>query len=732
MAHIIASPRGITLPYTSLFNVGLRDKSSRSVNSRPSEYFWKKAIDGDSLAETTPEAERAQESDDVWLDSLAPALSDSENETTPKANKIQTEPKSRKKIFTQIRRIAFKAFTPKSDGTGNRKNIVTSTEVITREETLDNFDQYGTTTSKVNKRMSVFNSWKFKSNGAQTQVQKMVAVLKNRISASSPADQQPKTWDEYHRFYANEQIDVLNPPLPPMEPDAEGDEPSAFHSRFYMAPRPANEQERQLVVNRLGVLGRKSYDETDEGVAKSKARIEIGDKLMEEGKAPTGLDEPWERRDSLVSEECSMGVDETRAMIDGVRSGQLPPETLEQHPVFRKIVKQCRELFGTALSMISILDDDRQIFLAESGLGGKRDISRDIGFCAHTILSGRKGFTVLDTHKDWRFENGPLTQNFGSRFYAGVPLMAPNLDGSQESEENACPIGTLCIVDTAPRESFSVEDRKKLVYMSEYARREIEKWFAKKMEQKMENLTRGQENWNHELKRVVSSTSDGEESLETEVLSDTPASPTKTKTSKRASLRRLTSSSSISTAPTSPASHTHTALKSPTKTGPGLFEDVNAVVKPKMRKVFDLATKLIGETLDLSLVYLTAVVPHGESNELGRTLIISGHNIPLPVPVFDAGLHLRALRAPEGGFLYQNPSVQESEEASLQPKGSGGTKPYASAMLLAVGTEAQPNSGGFVLAGYTDDPKRVFGAEDVGFMKQFSLELSRYTSRLQL
>ncbi|KAI9600925.1 hypothetical protein H4Q26_000719 [Puccinia striiformis f. sp. tritici PST-130] len=643
MAHIIASPRGITLPYTSLFNVGLRDKSSRSVNSRPSEYFWKKAIDGDSLAETTPEAERAQESDDVWLDSLAPALSDSENETTPKANKIQTEPKSRKKIFTQIRRIAFKAFTPKSDGTGNRKNIVTSTEVITRE-----------------KRLTIRPIWDyhfegqqtdFKSNGAQTQVQKMVAVLKNRISASSPADQQPKTWDEYHRFYAN------------------------------------------------------SYDETDEGVAKSKARIEIGDKLMEEGKAPTGLDEPWERRDSLVSEECSMGVDETRAMIDGVRSGQLPPETLEQHPVFRKIVKQCRELFGTALSMISILDDDRQIFLAESGLGGKRDITVTLVFVrAHTILSGRKGFTVLDTHKDWRFENGPLTQNFGSRFYAGVPLMAPNLDGSQESEENACPIGTLCIVDTAPRESFSVEDRKKLVYMSEYARREIEKC----------------------------STSDGEESLETEVLSDTPASPTKTKTSKRASLRRLTSSSSISTAPTSPASHTHTALKSPTKTGPGLFEDVNAVVKPKMRKVFDLATKLIGETLDLSLVYLTAVVPHGESNELGRTLIISGHNIPLPVPVFDAGLHLRALRAPEGGFLYQNPSVQESEEASLQPKGSGGPKPYASAMLLAVGTEAQPNSGGFVLAGYTDDPKRVFGAEDVGFMKQFSLELSRYTSRLQL
>ncbi|KAA1115223.1 hypothetical protein PGT21_033719 [Puccinia graminis f. sp. tritici] len=730
MAHIIACPRGITLPYSSLFNVGLRDTSSRKAKSRPSEYFWKKAI-SDSPSEAVPQDDQAEESNDVWLDSHAPALSDSENESTPKANKSEAA-KPKKKRFTKIRRIAFKAFIPKSDGTSHQNNIVTSTEIICRQEKLDDLDEYGTTTSKASKRMSIFNSWKFKSNGTKTQVQKMVAILKTRISASSPANQQPKTWDEYHRFYANEQIDVLNPPLPPMEPDAEGDVPSAFQSRFYMAPRPANEPARQLVLNRLAILGHKGYDETEEGIAKSKNRTELGDKLMEEGKIPKSLDEPWERRDSLVSEASSMGVDEARAMIDGVRSGHLPPETLEQHPVFRKIVKQCRELFGTALSMLSILDDDRQIFLAESGLGGKRDISRDIGFCAHTILSGRKGFTVLDTHKDWRFENGPLTQNFGSRFYAGVPLMAPNLDGSQESEENACPIGTLCIVDTAPRESFSVEDRKKLVYMSEYARREIEAWFAKKMEQKMKNLTASQDNWNNELKRVISSTSDGDEVLETEVLSDPPTSPERTATtSKRASFRRLASISSISTAPTSPSSHTNMALKSPTKTGPSIFEDVNAVVKPKMRKVFDLATKLIGETLDLSLVYLTAVVPHGESSELGRTLIISGHNIPIPVPIFDAGLHLRALRAPEGGFLYQNPSVEESEEASLQPRGSG-TKPYASAMLLAVGTETQPNSGGFVLAGYTDDPKRVFGAEDVTFMKQFSQQLSRYTSRLQL
>jgi hypothetical protein len=180
----------------------LRDTSSRKAKSRPSEYFWKKAI-GDSPSEAVPQGDQAEESNDVWLDSHAPALSDSENESTPKANKSAVA-KPKKKRFTKIRRIAFKAFIPKSDGTSHQNNIVTSTEIICRQEKLDDLDEYGTTTtSKASKRMSIFNSWKFKSNGTKTQVQKMVAILKTRISASSPANQQPKTWDEYHRFYAN-------------------------------------------------------------------------------------------------------------------------------------------------------------------------------------------------------------------------------------------------------------------------------------------------------------------------------------------------------------------------------------------------------------------------------------------------------------------------------------------------------------------------------------------------
>lgn len=701
------------------------------MKSRPSDYFWNKATSTTTSSVELP-GEEGRESNNLWLDYSAPAFSESEDESTPKQTKGLKKSRKRARL-AKLRRIAFKAFTPKADGTSHKNNIVTTTEVVSRQTQVKELDKYASDHSTLRRRMTIFQSWKARTHGTQTQVKKMVVVLRARISASSPPEAHPKTWDDYHRFYGNEQIDVLNPPLPPTQNTNEGEPPSAFESRFYMAPRPANEKVRQLVLNRLDVFGGKAYDATEEGMARSEERTKIGDQLIENGKAPSSVECSWEHTNSISTTDTGMNVEQTQAILDGAQSGQLPPETLEQHPVFRKIVKQCRETFGTALSMLSVLDEDRQIFLAESGLGGLRDISRDIGFCAHTLLSGRKGFTILDTHKDWRFENGPLVQNFGSRFYAGVPLMAPNLDGSPEAEENSCPIGTLCVVDTQPRDSFGVDDRKKLVYMAEYARREIENWFAKKMDQKMKTLANGQETWNQELKRIITSESNEDNSLESEVLSDGVSVRNVTVPSSdqsRPLFKRFKSSTTISTALTSPISRADISLKSPTKTGPGLFDDVAGVLKPKMRKVFDLSTRLVGETLDLSLVYLAAVVPHGEPSSLGRTMVIAGHNLPLPLPVLGASLHLRALRSPEGGLLYQNPSVEESEEAALPHQNS--SNPFASAMLLAVGTEAFPDSGGFVLAGYTSDPRRVFGAEDVTYMKEFAQQMTRYTSRLPL
>ncbi|KAI9614006.1 hypothetical protein H4Q26_009860 [Puccinia striiformis f. sp. tritici PST-130] len=594
--HVLACPRGITLPYSSLFNVTLRGQSERPANDSEDE----------------------------------------SNSYTEKQLKIHQD---FPRLTTKFRRLAFKAFNLNPESTDRKQNIVTSTEVISRQTRPQGPGQCG---SDENHGTSIFKSWKYKSSTTKRQMKKMVVVMKNRISASSPPEQQPKTWQEYNTLYANEQIDVINPPLPPMESNEDGEAVTELPFEYYVAPQPPNEAVRQEAVR-----------PDPGGCGEDIARLEIGDKLISEGKVPSSLEQHWEGHGSIANDGSSSNIEETRAMIGDVRSGRLPPETLEQHPIFRTSSNEV------------ILDEDRQVFLAESGMNE-----------AGLEVSGN-----------------PMVTGFGVRFYAGVPLMAPNMDGSQEAEENACPIGTLCIADQKPRESFSIEDQKKLVYLSEYARRELK------------NV------WDVELKRVSRPPSENEESLESEVLAAVLSPP----------LPNVTSCSSA-------------GPQSPTKSSPSLFEDHNAAVRPKMRKVFDLATKLVAETLDLSLVYLMAVVPHGESTDLGRTMIISGHNIPLPVPELDAGLHLRVLRAGEGGLLYQNPSMEECQEAALQPKiaSNGHADPYASAILLAVGAEINPNVGGFVLAGYTNDHRRVFGEEDVSFMKQFANQLSTYTSRVPL
>ncbi|EGF97635.1 uncharacterized protein MELLADRAFT_76172 [Melampsora larici-populina 98AG31] len=371
-------------------------------------------------------------------------------------------------------------------------------------------------------------------------------------------------------------------------------------------------------------------------------------------------------------------------------------------------------MFDAKISMLSIITDESQIFLAESGLTPLRAAPREITVCAHTVLSGRKGFTILDTKKDWRFAASPLVEHYRARFYSGVPLMAPNLDGAVESEEAACPIGTLCVIDDKPREEFGIEERKKLVYMAEYARREIEEWFKSKLAVKMEVLEESHKVFVENVALVEN------------VEGDAQGTPTEI-------VHEATGDSTLTSTPPTSLSDEGSISKASAPVifqGPSLFDDPTSLIKPNTQKVFDLATKLVGDTLDLSLVYLIAVAPHGDSTTMGQTLVLSGFNLPSPPPQFDAGLHLRVLCTPEGGLLYQNPSSQEVQEAGLDSLATA--NPYASAMLVRLGPEPIGKAGGFVMAGFTSNPKRVFGGEDVAYMKQFASELNRYTHKLKL
>ena len=108
---------------------------------------------------------------------------------------------------------------------------------------------------------------------------------------------------------------------------------------------------------------------------------------------------------------------------------------------FDALVATAALVCGVPISLVSLVDSDRQWFKANVGLPGVTASPRDVAFCAHAIL-GDVIFEVADALADPRFADNPLVATAPDiRFYAGAPL---RLSGG----ENA---GTLCVIDRVPR-----------------------------------------------------------------------------------------------------------------------------------------------------------------------------------------------------------------------------------------------------------------------------------------
>jgi PAS domain S-box-containing protein len=113
----------------------------------------------------------------------------------------------------------------------------------------------------------------------------------------------------------------------------------------------------------------------------------------------------------------------------------------EPEPAFDDIATLAAQICGTPISLISLVDRDRQWFKARVGLDAP-ETPRDLAFCAHAV-TGSDLLVVPDATRDDRFAANPLVLDAPQiRFYAGAPLITP--EGQS--------IGTLCVIDREPRE----------------------------------------------------------------------------------------------------------------------------------------------------------------------------------------------------------------------------------------------------------------------------------------
>ena len=132
----------------------------------------------------------------------------------------------------------------------------------------------------------------------------------------------------------------------------------------------------------------------------------------------------------------------------------------EAEPVFDRITAKLARVFEVPIALISLMDRDRQFFKSQIGLpmelAKARQTARNVSVCGHVVAKNQV-MVIEDLARDRRFANNPLLKEHGIRFYAGVPLHAPN----------GQPIGSLCLMDLKPRQLTEREKRLLQEYANE-------------------------------------------------------------------------------------------------------------------------------------------------------------------------------------------------------------------------------------------------------------------------
>jgi len=129
---------------------------------------------------------------------------------------------------------------------------------------------------------------------------------------------------------------------------------------------------------------------------------------------------------------------------------------------FDRVTRMAKRMFEVQISLVSLVDEDRQWFKSQQGLDAT-ETPRDISFCGHAINQDGL-FIIPDASVDERFFDNPLVTDAPNiRFYAGYPLKL----------RQGVNIGTLCLIDSRPK-GLDEEDQQLLSDLGAMIEQEIQ------------------------------------------------------------------------------------------------------------------------------------------------------------------------------------------------------------------------------------------------------------------
>jgi len=133
---------------------------------------------------------------------------------------------------------------------------------------------------------------------------------------------------------------------------------------------------------------------------------------------------------------------------------------------FDRLARLAARSLRAPVAQVNFISEDQQISVSSVGPGswdGPQTTPSDLSYCKHAVETGQP-FLVRDARKHPLVQDNPATSESGIVAYAAVPLTV--------AEDVV--VGTLCVVDFAPRE-WSEEELELLLSLADFAITEVQR-----------------------------------------------------------------------------------------------------------------------------------------------------------------------------------------------------------------------------------------------------------------